>query len=357
MKCPKCGYISFDFNQVCPKCSKDIGSEQDKLNLPSFRPETPAFLGALLGEADDSGAVQMGTGTEIDTGEHGVEVDFEDSGATDSGELSFEDAEAMDSGELAFEDSGAMDSGELALEDSGDLDISLESEGVGEVEPAEEPISAFDSGELMPSAGETEIASEESVTDFDLEGDPELRSMGTGEMSSMEPEAELTTPEPGPEEGELEIDLDDLSLEDSGVAEALEKGELPAESEATPNDVDSLALDLEETPQEAETPVEPVEEEEVALDLDDLKIDESGELKVDTGAEAPGEVSLEEAPAEVEAQEEMESESEELALDLDALSADVEETSKAPGGGDDLSLDLDDLELELDLEDKEEEPS
>ena len=54
MKCPKCGYISFDFNQVCPKCNKDIAVEQAKLHIPSFRPEAPALLGALIGDADDS---------------------------------------------------------------------------------------------------------------------------------------------------------------------------------------------------------------------------------------------------------------------------------------------------------------
>ena len=54
MKCPKCGYISFDSNQVCPKCNKDISAEQAKLNLPAFKPEPPALLGALIGEPDES---------------------------------------------------------------------------------------------------------------------------------------------------------------------------------------------------------------------------------------------------------------------------------------------------------------
>ena len=56
MKCPKCGYISFDYNQVCPKCSKDISAEQARLNLPSFRPDTPYLLQTLIGEGDESSA-------------------------------------------------------------------------------------------------------------------------------------------------------------------------------------------------------------------------------------------------------------------------------------------------------------
>jgi hypothetical protein len=54
MKCPKCGYISFDYNLTCPKCDRDISSEQEKLNLPPFRPDTPSLLSAVTGEADES---------------------------------------------------------------------------------------------------------------------------------------------------------------------------------------------------------------------------------------------------------------------------------------------------------------
>jgi ssDNA-binding Zn-finger/Zn-ribbon topoisomerase 1 len=49
MRCPKCGYISFDYNLECPKCRSDISMEQRKLNLPSFKQSPPFFLGALVG--------------------------------------------------------------------------------------------------------------------------------------------------------------------------------------------------------------------------------------------------------------------------------------------------------------------
>ena len=54
MKCPKCGFISFDFNQFCPKCNRELADEQIKLNLPFFRPDPPQLLGILTGEAFDS---------------------------------------------------------------------------------------------------------------------------------------------------------------------------------------------------------------------------------------------------------------------------------------------------------------
>ena len=53
MKCPKCGYISFDYNQRCPKCSKDLVPEQKKRNLAAFKHNPPSLLGTLTGDVND----------------------------------------------------------------------------------------------------------------------------------------------------------------------------------------------------------------------------------------------------------------------------------------------------------------
>jgi hypothetical protein len=50
MRCPKCGYISYDFNLECPRCRSDITIEQNRLHLPSFRPSPPFLFGKLVGE-------------------------------------------------------------------------------------------------------------------------------------------------------------------------------------------------------------------------------------------------------------------------------------------------------------------
>jgi len=55
MKCPKCRYISFDYNEVCPKCNKDLSSERKKMNLSGYKPNPPFFLGSLTGDLGDSG--------------------------------------------------------------------------------------------------------------------------------------------------------------------------------------------------------------------------------------------------------------------------------------------------------------
>jgi hypothetical protein len=54
MKCPKCGYVSFDSNLECPKCRSDITMEQNKLNLLPFKPSPPLLLGAIVGSKDQS---------------------------------------------------------------------------------------------------------------------------------------------------------------------------------------------------------------------------------------------------------------------------------------------------------------
>jgi hypothetical protein len=39
MKCEKCGYISFDFNLVCPSCNKDLSAVRKKLGMDFDQPE------------------------------------------------------------------------------------------------------------------------------------------------------------------------------------------------------------------------------------------------------------------------------------------------------------------------------
>jgi len=39
MKCPKCSFISFDYNDACPKCGKDLTHERDLMDLPSYKPK------------------------------------------------------------------------------------------------------------------------------------------------------------------------------------------------------------------------------------------------------------------------------------------------------------------------------
>jgi hypothetical protein len=39
MRCPKCGYISFDYLQQCSQCQADLTGERARLNLLDTRPD------------------------------------------------------------------------------------------------------------------------------------------------------------------------------------------------------------------------------------------------------------------------------------------------------------------------------
>ena len=44
MKCPKCGFISFDFNDRCPKCNRDLTDVRNTLILFPFKPNPINWL-------------------------------------------------------------------------------------------------------------------------------------------------------------------------------------------------------------------------------------------------------------------------------------------------------------------------
>ena len=44
MRCPKCGYISFDYQNICRKCNKDIGDAVTEVNGTVCEALPPAFL-------------------------------------------------------------------------------------------------------------------------------------------------------------------------------------------------------------------------------------------------------------------------------------------------------------------------
>ncbi len=116
MRCPKCSYISFEYNASCPKCNKDISLEAKKLNLPLYKPNPPSLLGTLTGETDDSY-----TGLLRNT--------YAGQGPDES------------SLDTALDDSSEIAGGSAVFDDGQDLDLSLGPEGSesGEIAPPEPP--------------------------------------------------------------------------------------------------------------------------------------------------------------------------------------------------------------------------
>lgn len=274
MKCPKCGYISFDYNQICPKCDKDIGEEQKKLNLPAFKPEPPFLLGALTGAASES---QIGLQADPfkDTSElereiaasikdtgvmkkdevfKGEDADFEMQVGLDHSDSSHQAREDTIAEDLPAVDLSGIDDG-IELESGGkDLEeLSLDLEEIPEEE--KDSASNLDSSEKQVGTG-TVVLEDLKMSDDEMEADGVAHIGGSGEVA---------------------LDLDEVS--DDGLEAAMA---LDSEDEA-------LSLNLEEFAEDAEDldelRLEPAEEYEGAsIDLDDIDLgqDEKGEPESDS---------------------------------------------------------------------------
>jgi len=302
MRCPKCGYISFDYSQVCSRCNKDISIEQEKLNVPPFRPNPPSLLGALTGEANES---QVG-------------IRMDESGGYGTG-----DHEAG----IAMDDSSAIGGDEIAFAESQEMDMGLETEASGE----------FD------ATGETGEGADEFSEDFSFDeplGDD--LAMDTGEIALGEAGAPTA---PAVEEEDLGLDFDAVSDEAPAALEDLG-------DEGTPG-LEEAELDLEALPDEAPAALEDLGDEgtpgleEAELDLEALPEEAPAALE-DLGGEGTGaelDLDLEGLPDEAlsgleEAAEETGQEEMAADLDLDALGGEAEGLEAG------LDLELDSIALD-----------
>jgi hypothetical protein len=314
MKCPKCGYISFDYNDSCPKCNKDISAEREKMNLPSYAPNPPSLLGALTGE--------------------GGEPEFD---------LKIESAESMESSieqeiSLSPEDSQAIEAMEEAFKDSQELEIELDT---GHEDKEEKPREEVELSGLAPEITDAAIPDEDRPSDL-VEPSPEDSDIDLlaevkagGEMVGFEKEISLEDSDIGlPDEvragGEEIAPEKDISLEDS------ETGLPQVKKEARD------AADLKKT--SVFDPLK-VDEESDSFDLKDLSGAKSGK-SIET------EFSL--------------GEKEEALLDLEELDTILDDSVEAAETSDstpdkkkeeNFSLDLESLELDLDLDTPEDKSS
>jgi hypothetical protein len=162
MKCPKCGYTSFDHNDHCPRCLKDIASERHRLNLPAFTPNPPHLLGPLSGEV---GAKIIGFETE-------------------------KMAPALTLSAAAFggpEDSQALQAMEMAFETDQEAQGSIESRA----EQTDDGLSEF-----------------ESFHDLELESDLEGIALTDLSLDDLEPPSSLTVDDVTPEEAAIDLSSD-----------------------------------------------------------------------------------------------------------------------------------------------------
>jgi hypothetical protein len=299
MKCPKCGYISFDYNDACPKCNKDISVEREKMNLPSYIPNPPSLLTALTGE--------------------GNEPEFD---------LKIESAESIESIEqeisLSPEDSQAIEAMEEAFKDSQELEIELDT---GREDKEKMPREKVELSGLAPEISDTEIPDD-------------IRSPDLAEPSPEDSE-EIGLPH------EVRAGGEEIALEKDILLEDSETG-LPQVGKGARDDVDLEGdLPASKIPKTGKTSVfDPlkIDEESDSFDLEDLSGGKPGRsVDADFSLEAKDEALLD---------------LEGLDSILDESVEGLEPSGSTGEGKDEnLSLDLESLELDLDLETPEDKSS
>jgi len=172
MRCPKCGYISFDRQKLCGKCSGDLTVAALQVQGTGVNIVPPFFLGRILGVpqadaglfvANDDEAVSLDLGS-LDAGEPPDEATEEGVGevALDLGSL-----DAGEPPDEAAEEGAEEGAGEVALDlsslDAGEPPYEATEEGGGEV--------SLDLGSLDAGDRSYEDESGEGV-DLDFAGAP-----------------------------------------------------------------------------------------------------------------------------------------------------------------------------------------
>lgn len=198
MRCPKCGYVSFDHLNNCLKCSRDLSDCRGDLNLMDFRPEVPFLLGSLVGEMEGGGAQQalsLTQETELELGGLGMSEPSASEGSIDMGDLEIP-SEKDSSDEMSLSD--------IALDDLETIEASsLGDAGGGELQ-------LDDLAEMSPK----DSKEDEGFLGLEFESDEEsFEDLGGLEDEiSLEPEASAQKT-PGDPGAALELDLneDDLS--------------------------------------------------------------------------------------------------------------------------------------------------
>ncbi len=234
MKCIKCNYTSFDFNQTCPKCGKDLSAEAEKLRLPPYKPTPPYLLTSLTGE---TGGSQHTPANETS----GIPSFMENQNE----EIFMLDEDRLDSSE---------DLQESSLND-GENELMVALDGLSfEYEPAIEP------------------------------GSETPEPPGIGGLSMPEIPREKTAPSPEPELFDTTIAEEDSPFapteQEETTSGIFDKMEKPEETE---DPADYLELDLSDINPVEDEP----EEDELLISLDDLSFDQEPTYSKDIPERAP----------------------------------------------------------------------
>lgn len=190
MRCPKCGYITFDHLETCTKCKRKIAAMSEQLSGTVFKAEAPAFLQLNVHKPD------AGTDASIDLFQENNDIDVEFS--LDGKEVVSDNAQVGEEIEFDFmdesQDAPASQGNNDEAEDEFDLDLFAEESveldmDMGEAEVAEGKdgpqldFSELDISDLAPPADAEDDLSSAELTLEDPASSPVARSNESAQPS------------------------------------------------------------------------------------------------------------------------------------------------------------------------------
>ena len=215
MRCPKCGYISFDHLEVCLKCKKNISAASETLQGGVLHVTPPVFLN-LQSEEDQSDGYDLVAEAE-ESGDEGLTTDFEvfaEEG--DEGTI-------LEMGQDEGEESGSNDF-EMSLAEEQDPGIAIDPSLFDDDVEIEDEI--FDN--------QFDGLAEEGKGDFEIEMPEELADMSDLAPPSPSDNTESPGLDSSNDLNALSIDLDSLEFNlDSDIFEGDESIQSPGEEEET----------------------------------------------------------------------------------------------------------------------------
>ena len=256
MRCPKCGYISFDRQRSCGKCSNDLAAVSEQLQGTAGKATAPFFLGAILGEQDPYGAEPTPA---LHKDEEPLDLDDLETVtlSADEEELDFagapldaDDLEDQPLPSLGFADIDVSDLMPLQEEEEEQV-LSLGDEHEEELlapipsEEKEEEIqgiefSGFDSDEML-TVDEQESSFDDSLEDEATESEDNAEDEEIIDLSSLMDFEETPAQ---PTNKEEDHDIFELSLEDE--ANASPPADEPKKPKNAVSDIADLGLTLED---------------------------------------------------------------------------------------------------------------
>ena len=171
MRCPKCGYITFDHLETCTKCRKNIAQASQQLSGTVFKAEAPSFLQFEVHESDTDNDASVDLlpedeGLELNMsadGDDGVDMELSLEGDT----LESDEAQADEDLDLDFMDESVEALGLGGSEDGESIGLDLDQGGKNAAEGEDGlqlDLSELDISDLAPpAADEDDLSSSELI--------------------------------------------------------------------------------------------------------------------------------------------------------------------------------------------------